>query len=174
MRTKEIIEAVLFSAGEPVGLPELAELLEIDEIEALKEIKALTDEYESAARGVRIIELNDSFQMCSRADYYPYIKKIAEPRRQTALSGAALEVLSIIAYNQPVTKVYIEQIRGVDCAGPLTRLLERGLADEAGRLDAPGRPLLYVTTDEFLRCFGLRSLDELPEVEDLEIKNFEF
>ena len=115
-------------------------------------------------RGFKIIKIEDSYQMCSREDYYDQIRAVTQPRRKQGLSMAALETLSIIAYNQPITRSRVEFIRGVDCTGSIARLCERGLIDEVGRMDTPGKPILYGTTDEFLRCFGLESISELPEL----------
>jgi segregation and condensation protein B len=161
---QQIIEAILFSSGEPVSAHEIAAALDTDDNEVIKAITLLSNKYDIDERGIRIIRIDDAYQMCSREDYYDHIVKICEPRRQAPLSSAALETLSIIAYNQPITKSKIEQIRGVDSSGSVFRLVERGLIEEAGRLDTPGRPILYATTKEFLRCFGLNSLSDLPDL----------
>lgn len=160
------VEAILFGAGDAVPADEIAEALEITLDQAEKVISALAKKYDDEKRGIKIIRLEQAYQMCSREDYYDVIRTITEPRRQQALSSSALETLSIIAYNQPITRSRIELIRGVDSSYSVARLLERGYIDEAGRLEAPGRPILYVTTEEFLRCFGLSSLSDLPEPED--------
>ena len=124
----------------------------------------LKSEYNEDKRGFNIIDIMDGYQICSRPEYYAYIQEILGEQRNQPLSNAAMEALAIIAYKQPITRGQIEHIRGVNSDGCVNRLYERGLIDEAGRLDTPGRPILYVTTDTFLRCFGLTSPDELPPV----------
>ena len=156
------IEAVLFSLGEAVEIDRLAEALEVREDEIKEAFLSLQKKYEKENRGIKIIEIENSIQMCSNPDYFECIKRVTQIKKQAGLSSAALETLSIIAYNQPVTKSTIEFIRGVDCTYSVTRLLERGFIDELGRAETPGRPILYGTTMEFLRCFGLKSLEELP------------
>ena len=157
-------EAVLFGAGESVTLGEMASALEINIPAARQLIERLQNRYDEEKRGIKIITLGDAYQMCTREEYADAVRKVTEPRRRRGLSPSALETLSVIAYHQPVTKARVEQIRGVDSSYSMLKLAERGLIDEAGRLDAPGRPILYATTEEFLRCFGLSSLDALPEV----------
>lgn len=154
------VEAILFSVGEAVEREKLISALEIDTEALDSAVEKLKTDLEN--RGVRLIEVGESLQLCSAPEYFEYIQKAVQLRRQAGLSAAALETLSIIAYNQPVTKGKIEFIRGVDCSHSVTRLMERGFIDEVGRADAPGRPILYGTTDEFLRCFGLKNLDQLP------------
>lgn len=156
------LEAILFSLGEEVEIEKLAEALEVREDEIKEAVGALRERYEKENRGVKIIEIENSVQMCSNPEYYEGIKRVTQIKKQAGLSSAALETLSIIAYNQPVTKATIEFIRGVDCTYSVTRLVERGFIDELGRADTPGRPILYGTTVEFLRCFGLKSLEDLP------------
>ncbi len=158
-------EAVLFGAGESVSCAELAAALEIDIPAARQTVLRLAGRYEEENRGVKIITLGDAFQMCTREAYADCVRKVTEPKRRRGLSPSVLETLSVIAYHQPITKSRVEAIRGVDSSYSMLKLAERGLIDEAGRLDAPGRPILYVTTEEFLRCFGLTSLEELPQVE---------
>lgn len=166
-------EAILFSCADAVGSDEIGRALNISKDDAIKLLLELQKLYDEEKRGFKIIQLENKFQMCSREDYFGYIRAVTEPRRQKGLSQAALETLSIIAYNQPITRSRIEFIRGVDCTASIASLCERGLIDEAGRLDAPGKPILYKTTDEFLRCFGLSGLDELPEIpNDLYQGNF--
>lgn len=160
-----MIEALLFGAGESVTAQEIAQALEIDTAAARQIVQRLATLYDEQKRGLKIITLGDSFQMCSREDYAQYVRKITEPKRRLGLSSSVLETLSIIAYHQPITKSRIELIRGVDSSYSVLKLSERGLIDEVGRLDAPGRPILYGTTEEFLRCFGLTSLEDLPHVE---------
>ncbi len=165
------IEAVLFSVGEAVELERLQAALEIDAETLGGAAKSLKQRLESEDRGVRLLEIGDSIQLCSAPNYFEYIQKTVQMKRQAGLSAAALETLSIIAYNQPVTKGTIEFIRGVDCTYSVAKLTERGFIDEAGRAETPGRPILYVTTEEFLRCFGLKSLADLPTLpEKLEIQ----
>ena len=156
------LEAVLFSLGEAVEIEKLAEALEVKEEEIKEASAALQKKYEEENRGIKIIEIENSLQMCSNPEYCEGIKRVTQIKKQAGLSSAALETLSIIAYNQPVTKGTIEFIRGVDSTYSVTRLLERGFIDELGRAETPGRPILYGTTTEFLRCFGLKSLEELP------------
>ena len=156
------LEAILFSLGEEVEIEKLAEALEVHEDEIKEAVKVLSERYEKESRGIQIIEIENSVQMCSNPEYYEGIKRVTQIKKQAGLSSAALETLSIIAYNQPVTKATIEFIRGVDCTYSVARLVERGFIDELGRADTPGRPILYGTTVEFLRCFGLKSLEDLP------------
>lgn len=164
---ESMIEAILFGVGEAVSLQEIAKATETDEETVRRVVNLLSDKYDADKRGIKIIQLESSYQMCSREDYHEYIRKVIEPKRQQPLSGAALETLTIIAYNQPITRSRVDFIRGVDSAGSVYRLLERGLIEEVGRLEAPGRPILYGTTLEFLRVFGLKSLDDLPKPEEL-------
>ena len=152
----------MFSLGEEVEIEKLAEALEVHEDEIKEAVKVLSERYEKESRGIQIIEIENSVQMCSNPEYYEGIKRVTQIKKQAGLSSAALETLSIIAYNQPVTKATIEFIRGVDCTYSVARLVERGFIDELGRADTPGRPILYGTTVEFLRCFGLKSLEDLP------------
>lgn len=155
-------EAVLFASGEPVSRSRLAQALEITEAEVEKVCQTLQKEYEARKSGIMLVVLEDKYQLCSRPDYFAAVKKALDLRRNTPLSQAAFEVLAIIAYNQPVTKAFIEQVRGVDCSGVVASLCEKGLVTEKGRLELPGRPLVYGTTDDFLRCFSVTSLGDLP------------
>jgi segregation and condensation protein B len=162
---KYAIEGILFAAGESVKTAKLAVVLDktVDEVtEAVEELKA---EYDRDKRGFTIIEISDGYQISSRPDYYKYIREILGEQRNQPLSNAAMEALAIIAYKQPVTRGMIEKVRGVNSDGCVSRLYERGLIEEAGRLDAPGRPVLYKTTDTFLRCFGLRTPRDLPPID---------
>ena len=163
---KAELEAILFAVGDMVEVEELAEALEVPADEVQLIAKELMEEYNEAKRGVQIIELGGGYQLSTKPECYPAVRKLLEPRRRQGLSGASLEALSIVAYNQPVTKSTVEFIRGVDCTYVMNKLLERGFIEEAGRLDAPGKPILYCTTVEFLRTFGLKSLDELPELQN--------
>ena len=161
-KLKGAIEAILFSSGDPVSIDRIAEVLELDKSTASKILKNLMDEFNMEDAGVRIVKLEENYQMCSSPEYAGYVRQILDMRRNTPLSQAGMEVLAIVAYNQPVTKSFIEQIRGVDCSGVLGSLTSKGLIEERGRLELPGRPLLYGTTPDFLRCLNISSLSELP------------
>ena len=156
------IEAILFASGEPVPLERIAQALDLDKQTAAKVVQNVMDSYRDDARGVKIVRLEDSYQMCANPQYGDVVRKILDLRRNTPLSPASMEVLAIVAYNQPVTKAFVEQIRGVDCAGVLGSLITKNLVEERGRLELPGRPLLYGTTSNFLRCLNISSLEELP------------
>ena len=162
LNIKAAIEAILFANGSSVETKRIAQALEITESQAEEHISALIDDYNSANRGITIIKLDDAYQMVSCKEYAPQIRTVMDLRRNTPLSQAALEVLAVVAYNQPVTKAFVEQVRGVDCGGVIGSLTAKGLVEEKGRLELPGRPLLYGTTENFLRCFNLNSLEELP------------
>lgn len=157
-----IIEAIMFAFGEPISIEKLAEASGIDEATTGKLVGRLERKYSVQGSGLRIIKLNNTYQMATREDLSSYVKSALENHRQTPLSQAALECLAVIAYNQPVTKGFVEQIRGIDSSGVVNTLVERGLIEEAGRLELPGRPIAYRTTDTFLRCFRIGSLAELP------------
>lgn len=163
------LEAVLFSLGEEVEIEKLAEALEVREDEVVDAFEKLQKKYSDESRGLKLIRIENSIQMCSNPDYYECIKRVTQIKKQAGLSSAALETLSIIAYNQPVTKGTIDFIRGVDCTYSVAKLVERGFIDELGRAETPGRPILYGTTTEFLRCFGLKSLEELPPLPEKEV-----
>ncbi|MBU5462873.1 SMC-Scp complex subunit ScpB [Lachnoclostridium sp. MSJ-17] len=165
------IEAILFASGSSVEASRIAEALEISEKQAVEYAEALIEEYKAADRGITILRLDNSFQMISNKEYAPQIRTVMDLRRNTPLSQAALEVLAVVAYNQPVTKAFVEQVRGVDCSGVIGSLTSKDLIEEKGRLELPGRPLLYGTTENFLRCFNLRSLDELPPLPEDEKKD---
>ena len=159
------IEGILFAAGEPVKTAKLAAVLEIS-IEAVEEaVRLLRYDYDTQERGFMIIDIDEGYQICSRPEYYNYIQAILGEQRRQALSNAAMEALAIIAYRQPITRAQIEYIRGVNSDSAVNRLVERGLIEESGRLDAPGRPVLYKTTQNFLRCFGLSTPKDLPELD---------
>lgn len=167
-KVKAVIESILFAIGESVPIDRICEALEIDRKNAEIIMEKMQSEYENdQSRGIKILRLEDSFQLCTKTEYYGYIRTVAEKKSKVSLSNAALEVLSIVAYNQPVTRSSIEFIRGVNSDGSLSKLVELGLVEEKGRLDAPGRPILFGTTEEFLRCFGLTSLSSLPAVDNL-------
>lgn len=159
------LEAALFAAGEPVRLEKLCDALEAGPDQIHQAARTLADEYDFDRRGIKLVRLEGSYQLCSRGEYGEIVRRVLETRRTALLSAAALEVLAVIAYCQPTTKTYIEQVRGVDSAYTVNSLCEKGLIEECGRLDAPGKPVLFRTTPAFLRAFGLSSLDELPELE---------
>ena len=162
------IEAILFASGDSVPVSRIAQALELDLATAKKHAEELMTEYQNASRGITIIKLDDSYQMVSRDEYAPEIRTVMDLRRNTPLSQAALEVLAVVAYNQPVTKAFVEQVRGVDCSGVIGSLTAKDLIEEKGRLELPGRPLVYGTTENFLRCFGLTDLSQLPELPESE------
>lgn len=158
------LEAILFASGEPVEGERICAALEIDQ-EQLGEIaKRLSDRMEDAGSGLKLLKLERSYQLCSKEKYVDAIRTVMDLKRRVPLSQAAMEVLAVVAYNQPVTKAYVEQVRGVDCTGVMSSLVEKGLVEEKGRLELPGRPLLYGTTDQFLRCFSLTGLADLPDL----------
>lgn len=163
-KLSSIIEAMLFAAAEPVESAKLAQLLEQDIATINATIATLTAQYEQRDSGICIVQVEDKYQLCTRTEFNVQIRQLLEVKRNTPLSQAAFEVLAIIAYNQPVTRAFIEQVRGVDSSGSVSGLVEKGLIEERGRLELPGRPLVYGTTDQFLRCFCLSSLDELPDL----------
>lgn len=171
-KQKAIIEAVLFTMGEAVPVSKIAELIEADKKKTKELIYEMKAELDDDERGITITELDDSFQMCTKADYYDYLIDLTKSDRKFSLSDSALETLSIIAYKQPVTKLDIEKIRGVSCDHAVNRLLEYDLVKELGRLDAPGKPILFGTTEQFLRSFGVKSLDELPELSTVQLEEF--
>lgn len=174
MNMKELqnaLEAVLFAVGEPIETERLSQALEIDEILLDQVLENLRAAYDERDGGLCILKLEDKYQICSKKQYAEQIRKVLEIKRNAPLSQAAFEVLAIIAYNQPVTKAFVEQIRGVDCSGVISTLCQRELIEEKGRLDLPGRPLIYATTSNFLRCFCLSSLEDLPAVPEKGSKN---
>ena len=157
-------EAVLFAAGEPVEIDKICEVFDVDTETVENVMDLLNDRLCKSESAVKVVRLDFSYQLCTKKEYADHIRNVLDLRRKTPLSQAAMEVLAVIAYNQPVTKAYVEQVRGVDCSGVVSTLVEKGLLEEKGRLELPGRPLLYGTTANFLRCFGLSSLEELPEI----------
>lgn len=160
------LEAVLFASGEPVELARLSQAIDVKEAAARELLLALRDKYDAADSGIMLVELDGSYQLCTKPQFAPQVKAALELRRSAPLSNAAMEVLAIIAYNQPVTRGFIEQVRGVDSSQTVANLVERGLVEEAGRLDVPGRPIAFRTSAGFLRSFGLASLEELPALPD--------
>lgn len=161
---KAIIEAILFAAGRPVTKNEIMLALEISEDEIEKIIANMQDEYNQENRGIELIKINNSYQLCTKKELYEYVYPILDKRTKPNLSTASLETLAIIAYNPKITRAEIENIRGVSADACVYKLLEYGLIEEAGKLDLPGKPMSYQTTDEFLRMFGFSSLEELPEL----------
>lgn len=155
-------EAVLFSGGEPQSIDRFSQVFDITPEKVVKVMEALEKRLNEQKSGLELLRLDNTYQLATKAEYADYIKKMFDIRRRTPLSPAALEVLAVVAYNQPVTKSFIEQVRGVDCSGVVTTIVEKGLIEERGRLELPGKPLLYGTTKNFLRCFGINDLSELP------------
>lgn len=158
-----VLEGILFAMGNSVEIAKLAAALELSEQEVKELLNELQQMYQTQNRGIQLVFLEDSVQLCTRPEYYEYLIRIAVQPKKHILSESMLETLSIVAYKQPVTRAEIERIRGVKSEHPINKLIEYGLIEEAGRLDAPGRPILFATTEEFLRCFGVSSLLELPE-----------
>ena len=169
---KAVIEAILFTMGESVELEKIADTIELDKNKTKKLIEEMMKEWKEQARGVTIIELDGAYQMCARTEMYEYLIKIASQPKRRVLTDVLLETLSIIAYKQPVTKMEIEKIRGVSSDHAVNKLVEYNLVCELGRLDAPGRPILFGTTEEFLRTFGVQGLEELPSVDPVKMADF--
>ena len=171
------VEAILFASGEPVDESRIAEAAAIEKNDVAGLIKLLNERYSDSGSALNIIHLGSRYQMCTRKEYGEYIKAAMESKKQAPLSNAAMEALTVIAYNQPVTKGFVENVRGVETSSVINTLVEKGLLEEDGRLDVPGRPVAYKTTDNFLRCFGLGSLDDLPPLvrdnEDKQVSLFE-
>ncbi len=161
---KSIIESILFAAGRDVKITEFMSVLELGKDEIMPIMENLINEYKAKDRGIEIIKVNDGFQMCTKKENYEYLYQIFDKRSKPNLSNAALETLSIIAYNPKITRAEIESIRGVNSDGTIYKLMEYGLIESAGKLDLPGRPTAYRTTDNFLKTFGFTSLEELPEL----------
>ncbi len=167
MKREELIsamEAVLFASGEPVSIDRISLVFDLSPEKTEKMLTALGERLNEQKSALELIRLENTYQLTTRKTYAEYVKKAFDIRRKTPLSGAALEVLAVIAYNQPVTKSFVEQVRGVDCSGVIGTLVEKELIEERGRLELPGRPLLYGTTKNFLRCFSISDLSELPEL----------
>ena len=163
-KIQSIIESILFAAGRMVSIEEIELALEISRVDLEKILEKMQEEYKEEKRGIELIKLNNGYQLCSKKENYEYIYQIIDKRNKPKLSNAALETLSIIAYNPKISRAEIEAIRGVSVDATIYKLLEYGLIEEAGKLDLPGRPMSYKTSDEFLRLFGYSSLDELPEL----------
>ena len=160
-----VIEGILFGAGDKISLSELCQSLNKTPSEVRFAIEILKQDYQSRARGIRVVQVKDTYQLSTKPENYEYIKEITKHQEKTGLSRAALETLSIIAYRQPVTRIAIDELRGVSSSSAIQRLLDRGLICDGGRLEAPGRPILYKTTNEFLKTVGFSSLKEMPEYE---------
>ena len=159
-----IVEAVLFASGEPLELSRLSEVLDIEDEQTQQILLNLAAELDERHSGICLLELDGKYQLSTRTKYGDYIRKVLEVKKNAPLSQAAFEVLAVVAYNQPVTKAFIEQVRGVDCSGFIATLCQKKLIEEKGRLELPGRPLVYGTTTDFLRCFSFSSLGDLPEL----------
>lgn len=167
---RAVLEAVLFTMGESVEIDRLAAVIEEDSKTTREILLEMKEYYDSEGRGITLMELEESFQMCTCSAMYGYLIKIAKTPKKNVLTDALLETLSIIAYKQPITRLEIEKIRGVNCDHTVNRLVEFGLIGEVGRMDAPGRPLLFGTTEEFLRSFGVKSLEELPKMNPVQVE----
>ena len=163
-KKKAILESILFTMGGSVEISQLAEVIEEDKKTTKELLNQLKEEYEQDERGITLMELENSYQMCTKPEMYEYLVKIAKTPKKFVLTDTVLETLSIVAYKQPVTRLEIEKIRGVSSDHAVNKLIEYDLIMEVGRLDAPGRPLLFGTTEQFLRSFGVKSLEELPEL----------
>ena len=170
-KTEAIIEAILFTMGDSVEVDKIAKAVEHDVETTRKIIHNMMDRYQAEDRGIRIIELENAFQLCTKSEMYEYLIRVARQPKKVVLTEVALETLSIIAYKQPITKTEIEKIRGVKCDHAVNRLIEFNLVTELGRLDAPGRPILFGTTEEFLRNFGVQSLEDLPVVNPVQVED---
>ncbi|MGN0513747.1 MAG: SMC-Scp complex subunit ScpB [Lachnospiraceae bacterium] len=171
-KIEAIIEAVLFTMGDSVETEKLAVAIEHDVETTRKIVRNMMDKYDALDRGIKIIELEDSFQLCTKAEYYENLIKVASQPRKYQLTDVLLETLSIIAYKQPITKLEIEKIRGVSSEHAVNRLVEYNLVCEVGRMDAPGRPMLFGTTEDFLRAFGVQSVEDLPVVNPEMVEEF--
>ena len=167
-----IIEAILFTMGDSVEIGKIARALEQDEETTRKVIHKMMDKYVAEDKGVRIIELDGAYQMCTKTEMYEYLIRVASQPKKHVLTDVLLETLSIIAYKQPVTKLEIEKIRGVKSDHAVNKLVEYNLVSERGRMDAPGKPILFGTTEEFLRSFGVHGIEELPELDPVQIEDF--
>lgn len=159
-------EAILFAGGEPVSLERIAQVLGVRTPVIEKVVAALQEKYNTPHSGVQLLRLGESAQFCTNPAYIQPVREVLDLKRNAPLSQAAMEVLAVVAYNQPVTKAFVDQVRGVDCGGVMATLSAKGLVEERGRLELPGRPLLYGTTENFLRCLHISSLDELPPLPD--------
>ncbi len=172
VKNQAAIEAVLFSMGDAVSAKDLAKVLQLDEKDIIRLINDMMDKYESEDRGIRIVKLEDSYQLCTKNEYYDILSQLVNMPKKHNLTDSLMETLSIIAYKQPVTRQEIEAIRGVSCVHAINKLVEYKLVAEVGRLDAIGRPILFGTTEDFLRSFGVTSMDELPVITPDKIEDF--
>lgn len=172
IKNQAAIEAILFSIGDAVSSKELAKVLELDEKDVIKLLNDMMDRYESSDRGIRLVKLEDSYQLCTKNEYYDILSQLVNMPKKHNLTESLMETLSIIAYKQPVTRQEIEAIRGVSCVHAINKLVEYKLVTEVGRLDAIGRPILFGTTEDFLRSFGVTSMDELPVITPDKIEDF--
>lgn len=171
-KAKAILEGVLFSMGDAVDLGRLAETIEEDKRKTRKILDEMAQDYQNDDRGIMLTWFEDKVQLCTKPEIYEYLIKIAKNAPKFTLSDTVLETLSIIAYKQPVTRVEVEKVRGVSSDFAINKLIEYDLVQELGRLDAPGRPLLFGTTEQFLRCFGVHSLEDLPEINPVQVEEF--
>ena len=171
-KLEAVVEAILFSMGEAVEIERLAAAVDHDEDTVRKIIRSMMTRYDEEDRGIHLIELDGSVQLCTKPEMYEYLIKVAHIPKKHVLTDVLLETLSIVAYKQPITRLEIEKIRGVSCSHAVNKLVEYGLIAEAGRLDAPGRPILFGTTEEFLRTFGVQGLEELPSVDPVKMADF--
>lgn len=171
-KAKAVLEAILFTMGDSVEIGRLAAVIEEDKKTTKQLLDELAAEYEKSDRGIALTTLDDAVQLCTKSELYEYLIKIAKTPKKFVLTDTLLETLSIIAYKQPITRLEIEKIRGVSCDHAVNRLLEFDLIMEVGRMDAPGRPLLFGTTEQFLRSFGVKSIEDLPELSAVQIEEF--
>lgn len=172
MNYEAAIQAILFTMGDSVELSKIADALGLAEEMTLQILYGMMEKYNAPEYGIKIVELDGAFQMCTKAEMYEYLIRIAKQPKKHVLTDILLETLSIVAYKQPVTKIEIEKIRGVSCDHAINKLVEFGLIAEIGRKDAPGRPILFGTTEEFLRCFGVQSVDDLPALNPEQLEEF--
>lgn len=170
---KGAVEAILFAAGDPLPVKRIAAALDLSESDVETAVTGLEQTLDDRESGLVLKRLGDQVQLCTRTEFSEPVRQVLAMKKNTPLSGAAFEVLAVIAYNQPVTKSFVEQVRGVDCSGVITSLTQKGLIEEKGRLDLPGRPIVYGTTPAFLRCFCIESLEELPPLPEKEVPEAE-
>ncbi len=166
------MEAVLFTMGDSVEIGKLADVIEEDVKTTREILQDMARRYEEEDRGISLTQFDNAVQLCTKAEMYEYLIKVAKTPRKMVLTDTVLETLAIVAYKQPVTRIEIERVRGVSCDHAINKLLEYDLITELGRLDAPGRPLLFGTTEQFLRCFGVKSLEDLPELNPVQMEEF--
>ena len=171
-KAKAVLEAILFTMGESVEIDRLSAVIEEDRKDTRKLLQEMQEEYQNTERGIGLAFFEDAVQLCTKGELYEYLIKIAKTPRKFTLTDTLLETLSIVAYKQPITRPEIEAIRGVSCSHAINRLMEYNLVTEVGRLDAPGKPILFGTTEDFLRCFGVESKDDLPVIAPDKIEDF--